>query len=271
MRPAPHRVAAKARETDDTVTLTLTPVEDPLPRPLPGQFMMVYAFGIGEIPLSVSGIAEPHRFDVLHTVRAVGGVSRALHDAAPGDVLGVRGPFGTHWDLPHARGRDLVMVAGGVGLAPLRALAGSALSQSDRFGRVTVIVGARTRADVLFAADLMAWSRCDTATVHTTVDVPLPGWLGEVGLVTDPLRRLVVEPDRTAAFLCGPEPMMRACAEILLDKGLQRSDIQVSLERNMQCGIGWCGHCQLGPLLLCRDGPIVGYDVADAPLRVAEL
>ena len=146
-----------------------------------------------------------------------------------------------------------------------------ALADRDRFGTVTLIAGARTRDDFLFDEELQDWARDGSIDVHVTVDVPVQGWPGEVGFVTEPLRRMPMRPDRTTAFLCGPEPMMRNGANELLRKGVTASNIRVSLERNMQCGIGWCGHCQLGPLLLCRDGPIVGYDVAEPLLRVKEL
>jgi NAD(P)H-flavin reductase len=136
---------------------------------------------------------------------------------------------------------------------------------------VTLIAGARSRDDFLFAGELQEWARGASVDVHVTVDVPVQGWPGEVGFVTEPLRRLPLRPDNTTAFLCGPEPMMRNGASVLLRKGLAARDIRVSLERNMQCGIGWCGHCQLGPLLLCRDGPVVGYDAAEALLAVKEL
>ena len=271
MTPAPYRVLSRVTENRDSVTLCLEPVREPLPTPQPGEFMMLYAFGIGEVAISVSG--EPGIPDgtITHTIRSVGAVSRALHDAQPDTVIGVRGPFGTNWGLADAAGRDLVIVAGGVGLAPLRPVVLGALADRDRYGRVALIAGARSRDDFLFSEELQDWARGGSIEVHVTVDVPVQGWPGEVGFVTEPLRRLPLRPDRTTAFLCGPELMMRNGARELLRKGLAASEIRVSLERNMQCGIGWCGHCQLGPLLLCRDGPVVTYDVAEPLLRVKEL
>lgn len=269
MAPVPYRVVERTAENRDSATLELAPVQESLPVPAPGEFMMMYAFGVGEVAISVSGVPTAPEKSVNHTVRAVGAVSRALHDAAPGTVIGLRGPFGTRWELPS--GRDLVIVAGGVGLAPLRPVVHAALADRDRFGRVTLIAGARAREDFLFSAELDAWMHGGVIDVHLTVDVPVQGWVGEAGFVTAPLRRLPVRPDVTTAVLCGPEVMMRNAALELTRKGLSASDIQVSLERNMQCGIGWCGHCQLGPLLLCRDGPVVGYDVAGPLLRIEEL
>ena len=271
MHPVPYRVVDRVSETRDSATLVLEPVGDSLPAPQPGEFMMMYAFGIGEIAISVSGVATAPDDTITHTVRTVGAVSRALHDAQPGTEIGLRGPFGTSWGLDTAVGRDLVIVAGGVGLAPLRPIVIAALADRDRYGRVTLIAGARSRDDFLFRSELDDWVRGGAIDVHMTVDVPVQGWPGEVGFVTEPLRRLPVRSDSTIGFLCGPEVMMLNGAKELLGKGVAPSDIRLSVERNMQCGIGWCGHCQLGPLLLCRDGPVVGYDVAEPLLRVKEL
>lgn len=272
MSPVPYRVHSRVAENRDSATLRLQPVGEPLPAPQPGEFMMMYAFGIGEIAISVSGVPTATADDTItHTIRSVGAVSRALHDAQPGTVIGMRGPFGTSWGMADAVGRDLVVVAGGVGLAPLRPVVLEALTNRDRYRTVTLIAGARSRDDFLFSEELHRWISNGSIEVHQTVDVPVQGWPGEVGFVTEPLRKMPLEPGRTTAFLCGPEPMMRSGANELLRKGMAHRDIRVSLERNMQCGIGWCGHCQLGPLLLCRDGPVVGYDVAEPLLQVKEL
>ena len=271
MTPVPYRVRSRVAENRDSATLRLEPVLDTLTAPLPGEFMMMYAFGIGEVAISVSGVPSDSEPTITHTIRSVGAVSRALHDAQPGTVIGMRGPFGTNWGLDDAAGRDLVIVAGGVGLAPLRPVVLGAMTARDSYGSVTLIAGARSRDDFLFAEELHEWMQSSLIDVHLTVDVPVQGWPGEVGFVTEPLRRLQLRPERTTAFLCGPEQMMHNGAIALLRKGLAASDIRVSLERNMQCGVGWCGHCQLGPLLLCRDGPVVGYDAAEPLLAVGEL
>ncbi|ORV92431.1 oxidoreductase [Mycobacterium interjectum] len=271
MTPVPYRVRSRVVESPDSATLCLEPVGEALRTPQPGEFMMLYAFGVGEAAISISGDPSVTDGSITHTIRAVGAVSRALHNAEPGSVIGVRGPFGTTWGLDEAAGRDLVMVAGGVGLCPLRPAVLGALAGRARYGKVTLVVGARSRADFVFVDQLEKWAQDPQIELHVTVDVPVQGWSGEVGLVTEPLRRLTLQPDRTTAFLCGPEPMLRFGAEALLAKGIAAKDIRVSLERNMQCGVGWCGHCQLGPLLLCRDGPVVGYDVAGPLLQVKEL
>jgi len=271
MAPVPYRVRSRVVESSDSATLCLEPLGEVLQTPQPGEFMMLYAFGVGEAAISISGDPTVTDGSITHTIRAVGAVSRALHGAEPGSVVGVRGPFGTTWGLGEAAGRDLVMVAGGVGLCPLRPAVLGALAQRSRYGRVMLIVGARSRSDFVFTDQLEKWAEDPQIEVHVTVDVPVQGWHGEVGMVTEPLRRLTLNPDRTTAFLCGPEPMLRFGAEALIAKGVAAQDVRVSLERNMQCGIGWCGHCQLGPLLVCRDGPVVGYDVAGPLLRVKEL
>ncbi|KAA8964658.1 FAD/NAD(P)-binding protein [Mycobacterium sp.] len=271
MAPVPYRVRTRTVENVETATIHLEPIAQRLAPPAPGQFMMLYAFGVGEIAMSVSNVPSGPDGALGHTIRSVGAVSAALHNAGPGTVVGVRGPFGTDWDLHSCAGRDLVVVAGGCGLAPLRPVLVQVLAERSRYGRVVLIAGARTPAQHLFADEAAEWARNPALEVQRTVDTAAPGWPGRVGRVTEPLRALTLDPRRTTAMLCGPEPMMRFSAQTLLDKGVAAGDIRVSLERNMQCGIGWCGHCQLGPLLLCRDGPVVTYDVAGPLLRVKEL
>jgi NAD(P)H-flavin reductase len=271
MLPVPYRVTSRRAETHDSVTLRLDPVGERLPPAQPGQFSMLAAPRIGEVAISASGVPPPDEASLEHTIRAVGAVSRALHDARPGTILGVRGPFGTTWDLPSAAGRDLVIVAGGVGLAPLRPVILGALAERDAYGRICLVAGARTPAEFLFRRELDAWACRSDVEVDLTIDQPSAGWDGQIGFVTEPLARLQLDPCRTTAFLCGPEPMMRFCAQGLLRTGIAVEDIRLSLERNMQCGIGLCGHCQLGPILVCRDGPVVGYALAGPLLSIGEL
>ena len=264
MRPVPYVVTGRRAETDDTVTLMLRPAGNLIEPPRPGQFTMLYAFGVGEVPVSISGFHCGE--GLVQTIRAVGAVTRALCAAVPGDTIGVRGPFGTDWGLSIADGRDMVMVAGGIGLAPLRPVVLTALDQRARYDRVVLLAGARSPDDLIFTRELETWSRRG-ADVRVTVDHGQPGWDGHVGLVTGLIERAVDDPADTAAFVCGPEIMMRLSADTLARCGVPATDIRVSLERNMQCGAALCGHCQLGPLLLCRDGPVVSYAEA-APLVV---
>ncbi|NUT54025.1 MAG: FAD/NAD(P)-binding protein [Saccharothrix sp.] len=265
--PTPYRVVRRTRETADSATLTLRPEDERLPAFRPGQFAMLYARGVGEVPISVSGI--PESGELVHTVRSVGAVSRALHDAGPGTVLGARGPFGTAWRLDG--GDDLLVVAGGIGLAPLRPAVHHALAHRHRFRRVVLVAGARTPADFLYPDELRRWDEASGLEVVLTVDQAVDGWTGRVGFVTEPLASIPLDPGRTTALLCGPEPMMRFSARTLIRRGVPEHHVQVSLERNMQCGTGRCGHCQLGPLLLCRDGAVVDYPVAADLLPVKEL
>jgi NAD(P)H-flavin reductase len=271
MAPVPHRVRARTVENFESATTCLEPVEQRLASPMPGQFMMLYAFGVGEIAMSVSGVPSGVDGAIAHTIRSVGAVSKALHDADVGTVVGVRGPFGTDWGLESCAGRDLVIVAGGCGLAPLRPVIVQVLAQRSRFGRVVLVAGARTPEQFLFRDEADEWTQNPHLDAELIVDAAGRDWPWQIGLVTEPLRRLTLDPERTTALICGPEPMMRFSALALMEHGLAANDIRVSLERNMHCGIGWCGHCQLGPLLLCRDGPVVGYDVAAPLLRVKEL
>ncbi|MEV6391501.1 FAD/NAD(P)-binding protein [Nocardia xishanensis] len=267
----PYRVVGRTVQTSDTVTLRLEPIHQAAQRFRAGQFMMLYSFGVGEIAISISGNPAAGDGILEHTIRAVGAVSAALHDTDIGGLVGVRGPFGTGWDLASAAGGDLVIVGGGVGLAPLRSAVLAALAARADYRRIVLVSGARTPADMLFRHDQELWPAAGAIELHQTVDHPAPGWRGRVGFVSEPLAHLSLEPGRTTALLCGPEPMLRLCAQALLRKGIPAGDIQVSLERNMQCGVGRCGHCQLGTLLLCRDGPIVDYSVAEPLLAVREL
>ncbi|HYB15542.1 MAG TPA: FAD/NAD(P)-binding protein [Streptosporangiaceae bacterium] len=269
MRPSRYVVAARRSETYDTVTLMLRPAETPIEPPRPGQFTMLYVYGVGEVPVSVSGFRPGGSGGqvLVQTIRAVGAVTRALCAAAPGDMIGVRGPFGTDWQLHGADGRDVLVVAGGIGLAPLRPVLLTALAERARYDRVVLLVGARSPDELIFTRELDTWRRRD-ADVRVTVDHGGAGWTGQVGLVTRLIDDAIEDPADTAAFVCGPEIMMRLCSEALVDRGVPATDIRVSLERNMQCGAALCGHCQLGPLLLCRDGPVVSY--ADAAPLVAK-
>jgi len=266
--PARYQVTGRLMETHDTVTLDLRPVDRPIPLHQPGQFTMLYAPGVGEVPVSISGTGPDQV--LVPTVRAVGAVTRALCACAPGRMIGVRGPYGTDWDVARAAGGDLLIVAGGIGLAPLRGALQAALAQRDRYRRVVVLIGARSPTELIFVRDLGEWHRRG-ADVELTVDRATEGWAGHVGVVTQLLRRATVDPARTTALVCGPEIMMRLTARELVALGVPAAQVRISLERNMRCGVAECGHCQLGPLLLCRDGPVVGYAVAAPLLAVREL
>jgi len=257
--PRPYVVVGRREEAADVVTLALEPTEGAMPPFRHGQFNMVTSFGRGEIAVSMSnapGASGP----MEHSIRRVGAVSEALCAAPVGSLVGIRGPFGTSWGIDDVEdGADVVVLAGGIGLAPLRgAIRDLVARQEEGRGRVFVLAGARSPDQILFHDDLRAWQR-HGVHVGISVDVAAPGWKGVVGVVTALLPRAPFEVTRSMALLCGPEIMMRFGGRALVDRGVDPWRIRVSLERNMQCGIGLCGHCQLGPLLVCRDGPIVRY------------
>ena len=268
--PVPHRVVLVRRDTADTVTIGLAPLEGDPPPFAPGQVDMLYAFGVGEVPISISSDAllAGHR---EYTIRRVGPVTRAVTDVAVGERVGVRGPFGVPWPLEDAAGGDVVVVAGGIGLAPLRAAILFLLDRRHAYGSVSIVYGARAPGDILYRAELEQWrGRLDT-DVDVTVDAAAGGWHGNVGVVTRLIPRARFEPGRTTALICGPEIMMRFSAAALLDRGVPAERIFVSAERNMLCGIGTCGHCQLGPFLVCRDGPVLPWDRVGPFMSVREL
>jgi NAD(P)H-flavin reductase len=265
----PWRVSANRRETADTVTLELEP-----PEPfcyLPGQFNMLGVPGAGEVPVSVSGNITAAGHVVQHTVRAVGAVTRLLCATEPGDAVTVRGPYGTHWPVDEAEGGDLVVVAGGIGLPPLRPAIRRVLARRGRFGRVVLLYGARTPSDLLFPAELADWrSRSDVA-VEVTVDTAGRDWGGRVGVVPGLVGAAPFDPARTTAFTVGPEIMMRFTVQALLAAGVPADRVFLSMERSMQCATALCGHCQLGPFLICRDGPVLRYPPLARWLGIREL
>jgi NAD(P)H-flavin reductase len=270
MLPRPFRVERRRRDTRDTVTLVLEPLDGEPLRFDAGQFTMLDAFGTGEVPISISG--DPTRAGPLeHTVRDVGAVTHALVRSDPGTVLGVRGPYGTGWGALDGAGGDLLVVAGGIGLAPLRPALLDALARREAFGRLVILYGARTPHDVLFADDLRSWRDRHGVEVEVTVDYGTPEWTGRVGLVTSLIPRAGFDPRNTLALVCGPEVMMRYVATALLDRGVPADRVRLSMERNMRCGVGLCGHCQLRELFLCVDGPVLPYDRLAPLMAVAEL
>jgi len=269
MSPVPYRVVQRTRETTDTFTLSLEPVGRSV-APSPGQFDMLYAFGVGEVPISTSGCRSGDG-SLIHTVRAVGAVTRALCDAEPGTTIGVRGPFGTVWPLQEAVGGDLVIVAGGIGLAPLRPALYHALCNRGDYAQVSLLVGARTPRDLLYTDEIELWRGRDDLELGVTVDAAPADWVGDVGVVTRLIPNAGYDPSHATALVCGPELMMSFTVRALLERGMPRERIYVSLERDMRCGVGHCGHCQLGPVLICRDGPVFRYDEVERLLGVREL
>jgi NAD(P)H-flavin reductase len=261
--PSVYRVAGVHRELPDTVTLMLAPTSGSKPSFEPGQFNMLYAFGVGEVPISMSAMAEDDGVFV-HTVRDVGAVSGALVRLEPGAPVGVRGPFGSHWPVREAEGADVVIVAGGLGLAPLRPAIHVILANRLRYKRVVILAGSRKPDDLLFKEDLEEWRRRLDVDIDVTVDHADVDWRGNVGVVPALIPRAGFDPRETTALICGPEVMMRFTVTALRHAGVAPERIYLSMERNMKCAIGLCGHCQFGPNFICKDGPVMRYDrIAD--------
>jgi len=258
--PRLYRVQRSKSETYDTWTLECEPVDGHDGFSFaPGQFNMVYGFGVGEVPISISGDpAKPEK--LVHTIRSVGAVTKALCSLRKGEELYVRGPYGTHWPVEDAVGHDVVVVTGGVGLPPLRPAICHILSNREQYGRIVLLYGARTPQDMLYTSDLKRWRARFDVEVETTVDAAKAGWHGNVGVVTTLIPRANFDAQHAKAFICGPEIMTRFTITELQKRGVTPENIFVSLERNMKCGIGLCGHCQLGSVFVCKNGPVFRYD-----------
>lgn len=265
MLPEVWRVDRVRRETHDTFTLELGPERPGSERAFePGQFNMLYVFGVGEVPISISG--DPRRRDrVVHTTRAVGRVTNVMSGLKTGGRIGLRGPYGTPWPVAAAQGRDVVLVAGGIGLAPLRPALYAILHRRNDFRNVVLLYGTRSPGDILFRQELERWRARFDLDVHVTVDRGAPSWKGNVGVVTTLVQKAPFDPRNAVAFICGPEVMIRFTAAELQRRGVPLDDVHISMERNMKCGIGLCGHCQLAGVFVCRDGPVFPYS------RVADL
>jgi NAD(P)H-flavin reductase len=269
--PRAFRVKRVRRELSDTFTLELEgdgSSESTAYRP--GQFNMLYAFGAGEIPISMSG--DPAKTPMLvHTIRSVGGVSAALCRLKRGDAIGVRGPYGTGWPLDEGRGMDVIVVAGGIGMAPLRGAIYAIAGDRSAYGKVSLLFGARTPKDFLYMKELDVWRSKHNIDVQCTADTGDAQWTGHVGFVTLLAARLPFDPTRTIVMICGPEIMMKKIAGEFITRGLSSDAIYISMERNMKCALGFCGHCQFGPEFICKDGPVFQYSRIERFLEIREL
>lgn len=269
MAPHPFVVRANRDDLADTFTLELEPPDGTFEF-APGQFTMLYVFGIGEVPISVSGDPN-HPETLVQTIRGVGAVTKALRNRAPGDVVGLRGPFGTAWPVDAAEGKDVVFAAGGIGLAPLRPAIYSVMAERERYGRIVILYGARNPDELLFADELQEWRGRLDVDVLVTVDNAGRDWHGSVGVVTKLIRRAPFNPHDAISFVCGPEIMMRFTAQELVTRGVPGAEVHLSMERNMKCGIGLCGHCQYGARFVCKDGPVFPYPEIEPYLLLKEV
>lgn len=272
MLPRRFRVIRAKGEIAGTATVDLEPVDGTAPAFAPGQFNMLYAFGVGEIPVSISG--DPARTGIItHTTRNVGLTSAAIVGMKEGDMVGLRGPFGSSWPVVAAKGRHALFVAGGLGLAPLRPAIYHVLNNRADYAGLTVVYGARSPDEILYEAELSDWRRHLDTTVEVTVDHARPGWMGRVGVVTTVIPRALagVDPDRVEAFICGPEIMMRFTVQTLEGLGIRSDRCWISMERSMKCALGFCGHCQFGGDFVCKEGPVFRHDRVATRIAVKEL
>ncbi|MBX7246158.1 MAG: FAD/NAD(P)-binding protein [Candidatus Sumerlaeaceae bacterium] len=260
MIPDFYKVSLVRQETHDTFTLELEGQDGQPPMSFePGQFNMLYVFGVGEVPISISS-GPGRKMPLTHTTREVGTVTKAMRKLKRGDVLGVRGPFGSHWPVEHAGNGDVIIVAGGIGLAPLRPALYELLSRRNHYGRIVLLYGTRSPDDILYLDELKHWRSQFDLEIHVTVDRAVGSWRGNVGLVTSLIPKAPFDPTGAMALVCGPEVMMRFTVQELRRRGVSPSRIYVSMERNMKCGMGFCGHCQHGPHFVCKDGPVFQFD-----------
>jgi NAD(P)H-flavin reductase len=271
MLPKPYCIQRVRRETDDTFTIELSPENGGEGFSfLPGQFNMLYVFGVGEVPISISSDAQNSRA-FQHTTRIVGAVTRAMGHLKKGDVVGVRGPYGTHWPVEEAEGRDVIIVTGGIGLAPLRPALYHVMAQREKYHKIVLLYGARTPEDILYRRELERWRSKFDLEIQVTVDRGTRAWRGNVGVVTAMIGRSPFDPSNAIAMACGPEVMMRFAVMEFQRRGLASENIYLSMERNMKCAIGFCGHCQYGPAFICKDGPVFRFDRIEPIFGKAEI
>ena len=269
MLPQPFLVRRVRRETPDTFTVEIEPANaGKIFKFAPGQFNMLYVFGIGEIAISIC--ADPRGKLLMHTTRVVGTVTKAMRRLRRGDMLGVRGPFGSCWPIEQAAGHDVVLIAGGIGLAPLRSALSQLLRRRNKPGKVVLLYGVRTPEDMLYRHELERW-RSAGLQIFATADRATGSWPGHVGVVTALIPRAPLDSVNTVAMVCGPEVMMRYTVLELQKRGISEKSIFLSMERNMKCAVGFCGHCQFGPEFICKDGPVFRYDRVKKWLEIWEL
>lgn len=272
MVPRKVRVKKILWETEDVFTLELVPEDYELDEFnfKPGQFNMLYAFGVGEAAISISSDSVK-KSSILHTIHKVGYVTSALSKLKKGDVVGLRGPFGKAWPLEEVKGYDICLMAGGIGLAPLRPSIYYILKHRKQYDRFTLLYGARSPQDMLYPVELEQWTKKYDIHIETTVDRADGSWRGQVGVVTELMEYAEIDAAKTRAMVCGPEIMMKYAIDSLKNKGLTENQIFLSLERNMKCALGFCGHCQYGPSFVCKEGPVFNFSNVKDIFEIREL
>ena len=271
MHPVPFRVLDTWSEFPGCTNIRLEPAgAEGDCRFAPGQFYMIYVFGHGEVPISVSG--DPDKpGELTFTIMAVGSVTKTLCAVETGDIVGLRGPFGSAWPVNEIKGRDVIFMAGGLGLAPLRPAVSHILVNHKDYGELALLYGTRQPQSIVFPQELADWHDDAPMDVDVTVDNAGRDWPGKVGVVTELLKDRAIDADKTSALICGPEIMMRFSAYALLDLGVQSRNIYVSMERNMKCAVQMCGRCQYGPFFICSDGPVLSFDAVEHLFKVREV
>ncbi len=271
MLPELYKVTKIQENTHDTFTLEMVPKnKTKIFSFLPGQFNMIYLFGVGEVPISISG--DPSSTDFLvHTIRAVGTVTDAMSKIKEGQTVGIRGPFGSHWPIEKAMGKDVLLIAGGIGLAPLRPVVYYILAHRSKYRKVVLLYGTRSPDDIIYEEEYQNWQENFDITVETTVDNTDSEWQGHVGIVSALISKKDFSPTNMVAIICGPEIMMHFSVQELVRREVTWNDIYISMERNMKCAIGFCGHCQYGAKFICKDGPVFCYSSIQETLKRREI
>jgi NAD(P)H-flavin reductase len=270
MVPRPYRIERVRAEVADVFSWHLKPLDNLASHILPGQFNMLYAPGIGEVAISVSGDCRDHT-TLVHTIRAVGTVTKAMASLRAGAMVGVRGPFGSAWPIEAGYGKDVVFITGTVGLAPLRPLIYEVLNRREKYGKVIITYGSRGTDDILYERDLHTWRGRFDIDVNVTVHSAPSGYRGRVGSVAAAVKLSTFEGGNAVAFVCRSEALTLAAVLALQDRGLTTDRIYTTLERNMKCGIGFCGHCQFGPTFMCKEGPVYRFDSVERIFSIREL
>ena len=260
--PMEAEVIERIQESPDMYSLRLR-ITDPAVQAAytfePGQFNMLYLYGVGEIPISI--VSDPRDENSIdHTIRAVGRVTNAMSNLNAGDVIGLRGPYGRGWPVLDAEQRDVVVVTGGLGCAPVVSVLNYIARRRERFGKLNIVQGVKHTCDFIWRERYDHWRELPDTRVLLAADDGEPIWPFHIGRVTDLFDQMEFNPDDVIVMLCGPEGMMRIVVKYMLEQGVNGKDIWLSMERNMQCGIGHCGHCQYGGKFICKDGPVFCYD-----------
>ncbi len=266
--PEPVVIVNRTKESSNIFTLSLQFLNEDKKhfQYIPGQFNMLYLYGVGESAISISLKNDDH--SINHTIRAVGRVTKGFSHLKKGDTLGLRGPYGNGWPIDKAKGKDVLVITGGLGCAPSMSAIHHVIQNRDDFGRLFILQGIKHSKNLIFEQYYKSWSKLPNVDVHLAADHSGMSWPWYRGMVTELLDDINIDPDNILVMICGPEPMMKAAAVKSHQIGIDKAQIYLSLERNMSCALGHCGHCQMGDYFVCRDGPIFSYDEIEETLSL---